>query len=170
MGKKLPTSHIAKKKGIPKKLPGDQEDLLFSHQRYMDVYFGRVSGDKVNYPTIAATRTLGLYTGIQLKAGLSRLDDKSYWINPAARLSYGHYMIRELQVLQVDADPDMALVERTLQEMWMKDLQSGVEMEEARLRLMEEDAFYAREVERVARNAVPDHSVMDAFIDSMLDL
>jgi hypothetical protein len=170
MGKKIPTSHIAKKKGIPRKLPGDQEDLLFSHQRYMDVYHGRVSGDKVNYPTIAATRTLGLYTGIQVKAGLSRLDDKSYWINAAARLSYGHYMIAELEMMQVDADPDMALVERTLQECWMKELQDSVALEEKRLRAMEEAAFYDREVDKMVYSALPDYSVMDRFIAQWLDV
>lgn len=170
MGKKIPTDHIAKKKGIPKKLPGDQEDLLFSHQRYMDVYHGRVSGDRVNYPTIAATRTLGLYTGIQVKAGLSRLDDKSYWINAGARLSYGHYMIRELEVMRVDPDPDVALVERTLQEYWLRELQESVEREEKRLRAMEQNAFYEHEVDKMIWNARPDYSVMDAFIEKMLDV
>ena len=87
-------SKISKRKGLPKRLPKEQERLLFAHEKYRDIYWGGPS-QKVVFPTLNHTRTLSLYTGIQTKAGLAALDDKSYWFNHASCVRYGHSYIRE---------------------------------------------------------------------------
>ncbi len=91
-GKTEPTGEITKKKGIPRNLPDEKDRLVFQHDNYKAVYFGGPT-QKVSFPTINKTKTLSLYTGVQTKAAIAPLDDKSYWFNPASCVRYGHYHI-----------------------------------------------------------------------------
>jgi DNA polymerase type B, organellar and viral. len=92
MGKKQLKVEISKRKGLPKHVPKEQERLFFSHESYRKVYFG-TKGNKISFPTLNHTKTLGLFTGIVTKKGLQALDDKSFWFNAATCLRYGHYWI-----------------------------------------------------------------------------
>lgn len=93
-GKTELKAEVAKKKGLPRSHP--EEDRLFSHQAYKNVYLGGPS-ERITFPSINKTKTLSLYTGITTKAGLTPLDDKSYWMNAAVCLRYGHYFIETFE-------------------------------------------------------------------------
>lgn len=94
MGKLELKTEIAKKKGLPRSHP--EEDRLFAHEAYRNVYLGGPS-ERISFPTINKTKTLSLYTGITSKAGLTPLDDKSYWLNAAVCIRYGHHFIKDFE-------------------------------------------------------------------------
>ena len=98
-GKTEVQSEISKRKGLPKKLPKEQEYLFFAHKKYRDIYNGKAS-QKVKFPTLNHTRTLLLYTGTQTKAGLAALDDKSYWFDHERCVCYSHSCIRKFEEAQ----------------------------------------------------------------------
>lgn len=98
-GKTELKAEVAKKKGLPRSHP--EEDRLFSHQAYKSIYLGGPS-EKITFPTINKTKTLALYTGVTTKAGLTPLDDKSYWMNAAVCLRYGHHFIESFEKAYLD--------------------------------------------------------------------
>lgn len=120
-GKLEPVDHIAKKKGIPKRLPDEADRLLFGHEKYKDVYYGEAGG-RVCFPTIHHTKKLALYTAVQTKAALASLDDKSFWFNPATCIRYGHWKVHKwLKKLREGEDSRRLEIEEALFQDWQDD-------------------------------------------------
>jgi len=160
-GKRVLKDHIAKKKGIPKKLPADQDRLLFGHESYRDMYFQGGRGGKVTFPTISHTKKLALYTGVMVKAGLSNLDDKNYWINPATCMRYGHWRIRRYTkklAKQFISHAEMVIEAKMLQE-WEDDARQYAEMMSHEARILSEIAQRDRELFLAECSSLPDEKV-----------
>lgn len=162
-GKRVPKGHIAKKKGIPKRLPDDQ-DLLFGHKAYREIYYGG-TGPAVRFPTISHTKRLALYTAVQTKAGLARLDDKSYWFNAASCLRYGHWRIAKIarKLERPNYTRAELYIEDRLADEWEQNRQRIVELTEAEAVALSEHARLQRELFDRECADLQDGSVSDIY-------
>lgn len=160
-GKNEPMREVAKKKGLPRSLPAEQERLHFSHESYRRIYFGGPTR-KVEFPTLNHTKKLALYTGVTCKAGLAPLDDKLYWFNPASCLPYGHYFISQFEKRMARLRDEEAMVENLLQQAGKED-HPGLtqEVQDSIIRSLMEDDKVITEIEQQEYNALEDYLVGD---------
>lgn len=161
MGKTTKKDHIAKKKGIPKKLPADQDRLLFGHESYRDLYFQGGRGGRVTFPTISHTKKLALYTAVMVKAGLSNLDDKNYWINAAVCMRYGHWRVHRYakKLRKPCLTRAEQIIEERLLEDWESDSAKAIELIRQEADLLSEAAQRDRQLFLEECSALPDESV-----------
>lgn len=143
MGKTVPKDHIVKKKGIPRRLPDDQNRLLFGHESYADIYYQGGKGKPVRFPSISHTKKLALYTAVCSKAGLSNLDDKNYWLNAAVCLRYGHWRAKKYakKLLKPELSSGEIYIEEKLVDQWVEE---GRRSTELMLRCMALEQEYIR--------------------------
>ena len=132
---------ISKRKGLPKKLPKEQERFFFAHKKYRDIYNGEAF-QKVKFPTLNPTRTLLLYTGTQTKAGLAALDDKSYWFNHERCVRYGHSCIQKFEKVQAKLRQLVPAISTPTDQPTLLKLTSSLLKTKYPLSNTEEDAFH----------------------------
>jgi len=137
-GKTKAQSEISKRKGLPKKLPKEQEHLFFVHKKYRDIY----NGEKVKFPTLNHTKMLLLYTGTQTKAELAALDDKSYWFDHERCVRYGHSCIQKFEEAQAKLGQPVPAIFTPTNELTLLEPTSSLLETEYPLSDTEEDAFH----------------------------
>jgi hypothetical protein len=82
-GKTTDCTYVCKKKGIP-------DSVKYTHQDYVDIFFGGKKQTDVLFTSFQHAGDLKLRTAILKKKGIGAFDVKSYWLDPFTCLRHGH--------------------------------------------------------------------------------